>query len=452
MNKRIANFLLYLLAAGFLIWHLTPMLDIGNSLLPRQKTTAELANDTTCYGNDLDVPTYGDPLHDPLITTLSDRPKLINASPRLNSIEIDPLPASTTFANDKSWQTSSYGQNEAKFSLPKETSGNPVLRVDIANFKDGDAKWQTPILNVQEGQSLRLTNRYRSNVETTANVTFIYEDGSNDFVTLTPLAPSDYWQTNSVDVVIPDGVSTVRFSIILNNNGWLETTKYQISSYETPMFKRGIVSFTFDDGWKSIYEQGLPLFEKYNVKTTQFIVSGYEGSQAYMTEEQIRDMIKRGHDIGSHSHTHADHRELDQSKLSQEVAGSRSVLNATFSGINNFATPFGRYNDTVKNTIKQCYQSHRTTDTGYNAPGYDRYSIRVQNVEVDTTAEEIREWAKFARDNNLWLVLVYHQVEDGGTYSVDTKALEEHLRAVKDTGVHTANFEEALIETYSQGR
>lgn len=452
MNKRLVNTFLYLLAGAFLIWHLAPILDLGKSLAPRQKTVTELASDTTCFGSDLDVPTFGNPLYDPFITSLNERSKLVAASPKLNSITLDPLPINNIPANDKSWQTSRYGQNKASFSLPKEPNGNTVLRVELSEYVDGDAKWQTPIIPVQEGQSLRLTNRYRSNVDTTANVTLIYEDGSNQFVTLAPLAPTTYWQTSSIDLVIPDGVSAVRFSIILEKNGWLETTKYQISEYDTPRFERGIVSFTFDDGWRSIYEQGLPLFEKYDINTTQFIVAGYEGSQAYMTDEQIRDMKKLGHDIGSHSHTHADHRELGKDKLLLEVAGSRTVLNTAFGGINNFATPFGRYNDSVKNAIKQCYQSHRTTDTGYNAPGYDRYSIRVQNVEIDTTAAEIREWSEFARDNHLWLVLVYHQVEDGGTYSVDTNALESHLQAVKDTSVRTATFEEALIETYPQGR
>jgi peptidoglycan/xylan/chitin deacetylase (PgdA/CDA1 family) len=452
MKKSTLNMVLYILAAGFLFWHLFPVFSVGKAIMPRQKTNAELASDTTCYGSDINVPSFGDPLEEPIIHTLNQRQNFITPARHEQAITLDPFPSEVSKTNEKSWQPNSYGQNNTKFSVLSEAKNSSILKVEISDYKDGDGKWQTPILPVETGQSLRLTNEYRASTSTTANVTMIDADGSNQFVTLSHLKSTDSWQAQTVDLVIPDDVVAVRFSIILDTNGWLETRNYRVTSYSTPQFERGIVSFTFDDGWKSIYEQGLPLFEKYNIKTTQFVVADYEGNQAYMSAEQIRKFQDLGHDIGSHSLTHADHRTLNNADLMSEVNGSHTVLNTKFGGVNNYATPFGRYNDSVSEMIKRCYQSHRTTDTGFNAPGYDRFSIRVHNVEVDTKPEEIQYWAEFARDNNLWLVLVYHQVEDGGTYSVDTRALENHLNAVKETGIHTANFEEALLETYPQGR
>ncbi len=448
MNKKTTNIILYILAAGFLLWHLLPLFAIGKAVAPDEKTNAELAANTMCFGGDLDVPTYGDPLQDPLITTLNSRNNFIAKSRNLETIQLDPYPTSTNTTSSSSWQADSYGTNMAKF----EVKDGSVLAVQMRDFVEGDAKWRTQEIAVQPGESLRFASNYRTNVAVTSNVTYTFRDGSTKYVTLSRLSASGDWRQQATEIIVPNNVVAVRFSVILDDNGWLETKDYSISRYTTPGFSRGIVSFTFDDGWESIYQQGLPLFEKYDVKTTQFVVADYDRNEAYMSPEQIREMQKQGHDIGSHSYSHADHEVLQDQDLAREVAGSRAVLNYKFGGTNNFAAPFGRYNEEVNTAIKQCYQSHRTTDTGFNAPGYNRYTVRVQNVEVDTTPEQIREWAEFARDNNLWLVLVYHQVEDGGVYSVDTKALENHLKAVKETGVHTATYEEALIETYPQGR
>ncbi|MDQ5944420.1 MAG: hypothetical protein QG658_487 [Patescibacteria group bacterium] len=448
MNKKFSNTLLYILASGFLLWHLLPLFSVGKAVAPSNKTNAEIAMNTMCYGGDLTVPTFGNPLTDPLTVDLNTRPELVATSKSLTSVDLGPYPNSGNTNGEEGWQADSYGNNSSTFDV----KDNSILAIEMKNFVDGDAKWRTPQIPVKPGESLRFASEYRSNVASTSNVTFILQDGTEKYVTLSRLSATDSWKQQSTEVIVPKNVVALRFSVILDQNGWLQTKDYTVDRYITPGFSRGIVSFTFDDGWESIYKQGLPLFEQYGIKTTQFVVADYDVNEAYMSPDQIRAMQKLGHDIGSHSFSHADHEVLQDKDLAREVAGSRTVLNQKYGGTNNFAAPFGRYNQDVNDAVKQCYQSHRTTDSGFNTPGYDRYTVRVQNVEVDTKPEQIREWAEFARDNNLWLVLVYHQVEDGGAYSVDTAALESHLKAVKDTGVHTATYEEALIETYPQGR
>jgi len=452
VKSKYRNFLLYLLAAGFLIWHLVPLMSIGSAMTPKPKTNLELAQDTTCYGGDLDIPTFGDPLHDPIITTLNQKNSIINYRTASLPVKLDPYPKSVDSLPEPSWQTAHYGKNVPIFIINQQNSEQASLRVEIVDYLDGDAKWQTQSIPVQSGDMLTFKNEYRSNQNIVTSAALRQVDGSDKYITLKQLTDSEDWSSQTSTMIIPKGTVSIRFATILDKAGWLETRNYSITRMDAPKLKRGIATFTFDDGWKSIYQQGLPLFNKYNIKTTQFVVAGYDTNSAYMSPDEILDMQKQGHDIGSHSYSHADHSKIHDEDLMREVAGSRTVLNAKFGGINNVAAPFGRYNQDVTRTIRECYQSHRTTDTGFNAAGYDRYQIKVQNVEVNTTPEQIQGWAEFARDNNLWLILVYHQVQDGGEYSVDSKQLESHLKAVKDTGIHTATFEEALLETYPQGR
>lgn len=448
-RRRIANLALYTVAALFLGYHLMPVFSAGANLVPEEPTRAELASTAQCSVNTaITVPTYGHPLRDPLTTDLSARKSLVERS---GSTQV--LYAQSNAQNLDDWESSRYGVNDgvATIASPQPAS-TAILRVDMNSLKDGDVKWVSPRITAQAGEYITVTFRYRSNQEFKPTAVFIDTDGDAQYIPQTVLSGSESWKTEKLSFVVPANTQSIRFAANLEDEGWLETQGYVFESQPLPRLNRGIASFTFDDGWKSIHNEGLPLFERYGVKTTQYVVADYEGNSAYMDQKMIKDFQKAGHDIGSHSFSHADLTTLGKEKLDIEVAGSSRLLNDSYGGVNNFAAPFGRYNDEVTNSIARCYQSHRTTDAGFNAAGYNRYKIKVQNVEVDTTPEQIRAWADFAQQNRLWLVLVYHQVESGGEYSVDSKVLESHLKAVQSSGIHTATFEDALLESYPQGR
>lgn len=66
------------------------------------------------------------------------------------------------------------------------------------------------------------------------------------------------------------------------------------------------VAITFDDAYRSIYDNALPLLEKYGWQATVFInTDGVgRGSQA-LTVPMLRDMQRRGHLLANHSRSHA---------------------------------------------------------------------------------------------------------------------------------------------------
>lgn len=64
------------------------------------------------------------------------------------------------------------------------------------------------------------------------------------------------------------------------------------------------VVFTFDDGGESFYTKAAPILEKYGFKGVFFISTNYIGTPGFLTAEQVRVLVERGHVIGSHSHTH----------------------------------------------------------------------------------------------------------------------------------------------------
>ncbi len=193
--------------------------------------------------------------------------------------------------------------------------------------------------------------------------------------------------------------------------GYIFTTG--TSTTPTQPSTKGIVSFTFDDAWKNIYSQGRPLFNKNGVKTTQYLLTDTTEYPDYMTVLEMQGLGAEGHEIGSHTKSHADLTTLNAAALTEELAGSKSALLGWFPGKSSmgFATPYGAFNDAVIAEIKKHYTYHRSTEEGFNSKtGFDRYNIKVQNVYSTTSGTQVNNWINQAINNNTWLVLVYHQV------------------------------------------
>lgn len=71
--------------------------------------------------------------------------------------------------------------------------------------------------------------------------------------------------------------------------------------------KRGMVTFTFDDGLSSVHQNALPIFKKRKFKATAAIIASrvqMADNDDYLTVAQLRDLERCGWEIASHSLTH----------------------------------------------------------------------------------------------------------------------------------------------------
>lgn len=88
------------------------------------------------------------------------------------------------------------------------------------------------------------------------------------------------------------------------------------------------VSFTFDDGGESFLTNAAPILEKYGFRGVFFISTGYIGSKGFLDARQIRGLAERGHQIGSHSHSHPERMSaLSVKEIQDEWSISRMMLN-----------------------------------------------------------------------------------------------------------------------------
>lgn len=86
------------------------------------------------------------------------------------------------------------------------------------------------------------------------------------------------------------------------------------------------VLFTFDDGGSSFYTIIAPVLEKYGFKGVFFVSTNFIGNNTFLTAEQIEELSKRGHIIGSHAHTHEHLYTLSDNQIYNEWKNSIEIL------------------------------------------------------------------------------------------------------------------------------
>lgn len=236
----------------------------------------------------------------------------------------------------------------------------------------------------------------------------------------------------------------------------------QQSTKELHPFAEPLVTITFDDGWESIYSQGLPILEKYCIKSTQYILGDHFEDENYMSEKQVLSLQQHGHEIASHTMTHPNLTILGDDELDWELRESKYTLSTRFGTIYDLASPLGAYDERVLAVAKKYYRSHRNTAADpqtidhkdVNIKEYfDRYEIIAYTVRQETTLEDIQKLLDYTKKHNGWLVLNYHQVDDSYQhYAVNAATLEEHLRLIARSKVRTPAFGNVLQAIESNDR
>lgn len=149
-------------------------------------------------------------------------------------------------------------------------------------------------------------------------------------------------------------------------------------------YKEKQVVFTFDDGLEGIYTYGFELFKKYGIKPTIFLtekylnkhfyfsynkipsseiteeeVSRYDGFKiSYLKDEQIKELIHIGADIGAHTINHMHLTELPDDLHYNEITAIKSILDNRYRiNVKNFAYPYGDFNAKSVRAAKKTYMS-----------------------------------------------------------------------------------------------
>jgi hypothetical protein len=98
------------------------------------------------------------------------------------------------------------------------------------------------------------------------------------------------------------------------------------------------------------------------------------------------------------------------------------------------------------------YSAHRTVDAGYNSKdNFDVSRLKCQNILSSTTSEQVAQWVKKAKQEKLWLILLYHRVATNpNEYDTTPELFYEHMQVIKDAKIPVVTISDALAELQSQ--
>lgn len=365
---------------------------------------------------------------------------------------------STTPAN---WTGNGWGTNTRSLTYePTGRTGNRSAKATITNYANGDAKWMANSVPVTANTTYKYSNWYKSDVETELDVMVTMTNGTVQYYYLTSASasPNDWRQVNA-QFTAPTGAASITIFHVVARVGYVQTDDHSLTVYTPAKFSRAIVSITFDDGWRNIATNGLPLLKKYNLPSTQYLNSTpvINNYPTYMTYQMIKDFKSQGSELAWHTRSHANVTTLTTNEIGVELSIPSIFLTGTGQSAaeyKNFASPYGAYNDPSINEIKKFYRSHRSTDVGYNTKdNFNIYNIKVQNILNTTTPSEVQSWINQSIATSTWLVLVYHEVTASAadpTYAVTPANLDAELNIIKQSGVTVMTVDQALNEILPQ--
>ncbi len=388
-----------------------------------------------------------------LSTTISPPPPVVNELPTNHSVE---TALNTTMPTG--WVHGSWGTNSPTYQYVNGDGHDGVrsVKVTMANYQDGDAKWMFNSIPLGAGD-YRFTGWYKTNTTPHVVVQYTFPDGSESFYGMPNPEPAtnavSVWQRYSDTFTVPVGVHGVTVFFFLTGNGWVQSDDYLIEPYTFPPFNRGLVTLTFDDGFEGNVTTALPKLAEYGFKTTHCFATQYvEGIPEQVAN--VQTIAHAGHEICAHTVTHPFLTKVSDTVLDYELGHAKSFLEG-ISGqqVTSFASPYGDYDARVNAKIKQYYASHRTTDEGFNAKdNLDPYSLRVQNMTPTTTLTEFTAWVNKAKADKTWLILLYHAITSTspGAYDTPKADFDAQMATLAGSGVTVLTWKDALAEARAQ--
>lgn len=353
------------------------------------------------------------------------------------------------------WFTGRWGTNTAAFTYPTTgVHGARAARVEFTARSSGDAKWYFRELTGTPGSTYQFSNRYKSSIPSIVTLAARLQNGTTSYIDLTAVPSSGgAWQRINHSFVLPAG--TVSFTIyhLIRQVGYLEIDDYILTrqaSSDPSRFPQGIVSFTFDDGWKSSYDNAIPLLESRGFKSSNYIVTGRLAPgtfPAYIKQGDVLSLQSRGHEIGAHTVTHRNLTTMSTAEARQEIRGSRQdLLDAGVNSVTTFAYPFGAYNSTVRQIVtEEGFFAARTTDNGLNAKTQDPYTLKRHSMEITTTLAQVKQEINRAIAEKTWLILVFHEINTSGRrYSVTPQFVADVVDYVDQKNIPVVTVAEGV--------
>ena len=102
------------------------------------------------------------------------------------------------------------------------------------------------------------------------------------------------------------------------------------------------VIVSFDDGFRTVYENAAPIMKKYNIKVNVYLPTAYTGTKPQFMDWDMVRSLREDFEFQAHTHNHLDIRTLSEEQLQREIQLSDKLMKEKLGYLPEaFCMPFG---------------------------------------------------------------------------------------------------------------
>ncbi len=134
----------------------------------------------------------------------------------------------------------------------------------------------------------------------------------------------------------------------LRDNDYVSLT---FSQLKDPLPEKAVI-VSFDDGFRTVFENAAPIMKKYGIKGNVYLPTAYIGEKPqFMTWEMVK-LLQGDFEFQAHTHNHVDIRALCKEDMQKEIMQSDELFDKYLGYLPKaFCMPFGTYNNTSKKIL-----------------------------------------------------------------------------------------------------
>jgi len=215
---------------------------------------------------------------------------------------------------------------------------------------------------------------------------------------------------------------------------------------------RPLISFSFDDFPRTALTVGGSILRQAGVYGTYYVAPGLINTLndlgPQFSREDLLDLVDAGHELASHTYSHASARKTRVASYVQDVEKGYQTLVETL-GLKTsrqFAYPYGEITFRVKRTVGPIMQSCRGIFPGLNGPHVDLNLLRANRLYGD--GEQFGQTKALIEENSRkksWLIFYTHDVQANPSRFGCTPAfLERVVRTAVQSGALIATVAEVI--------
>lgn len=214
----------------------------------------------------------------------------------------------------------------------------------------------------------------------------------------------------------------------------------EADSIEVELIERGAITITFDDGWRSVYDNAWPVFQDFSLRANVGVYTEAVVWPVYMSETQLDELHAAGWSMVSHTVSHDSLTTLSPAELDYELRTSQQWLDARgYLGSNVFIAPYHDFGPAERLAVSGYYVASRGTSTNIAVPDslvgwkpdnpYELTGIEAEDLPYTTAAgrDRLRTILQRVTSEGAFVDVFFHQIppENVADFRATLEVLDE---------------------------